>query len=109
MKRSESDGGFNLVELVIVVAILGVIVSIAIVTYAYAIDNSFRIACESNQRILTEAGAVFQADNGYPPDEMEDLRDYASTFDVVKTCPSDHDVLLEWDTDEEEAVCPLHP
>ncbi len=109
MNRSGTDNGFNLVELMLVVAIMGIIVSIAIATYSFSISHARSIACHSNQRILTDAASVYLANEGHPPADIEDLRPYANTFDTVITCPSDHAVLLEWDADEEEVVCPLHP
>lgn len=109
MHRPSEEHGFNLLELMIVVAIIGVITSIAIATYVFSISHSRRIACEANQRILTQAANVYAADFGGPPSDIEDLRPYASTFDTVITCPLDRDVDLEWDAIAEEVVCPLHP
>lgn len=103
------EDGFTLVEMILVVAILGILVSIATATYAFAVANSRSIACHSNQRILTDAAHVYTAEHGSPPDELEDLEGYAGRWGRITHCPSDASVELEWDPDSEQVTCPLHP
>lgn len=109
LKRNAKDAGFSLIELMIVVLIIAIIVTIAIATYVASVTNSRRIACLSNQRILTEAASVYASDVGGPPTDIEDLRPYANTFDTIIHCPSDFATLLEWNTVTEEIDCAIHP
>ena len=108
LARSREDG-FTLVEMVLVVAIIGILVSIATATYAFALANSRSIACHSNQRILTDAATVYTAEHGSPPDELEDLAVYAGRWERITHCPSDSSVVLEWDPVTEQVNCELHP
>lgn len=103
------ERGFTLVEMVLVVSILGIIVSIATATYVFAVANSRSIACQSNQRILTDAAYVYAADKGSPPDDIDDLEGYVRGNGFNPRCASDPSIELEWDSVSEQVTCDLHP
>lgn len=103
------DSGFNLVELLVVVLILGILVVIAVASYTISIQNARTVSCLSNQRTLDDAAIVHLASNGARPVDIEDLRPYASTFDKIITCPADRDTKLTWNAATEEIECAIHP
>ncbi len=107
MQREEA--GFNLLELMIVVAIMSILVAIAMASYAVSVQNARTISCIANQRILDEAASVFRAESERNPTDIEDLRGYANTFDKITYCPSDRTVKLSWNTTTEEIECAIHP
>lgn len=103
------DNGFNLIELMVVVLILGILVVIAVASYTISIENARTVSCLSNQRTLDDAAIVYLARNGARPVDIEDLRPYASTFNKIVTCPADGDVKLTWNAATEEIECSIHP
>lgn len=103
------DEGFNILELVVVVAVLGIITAIAFATYSFSVQHVRSITCRANQRVLDDAARVYEADQGRFPDDIEGLRPYANTFDTVTHCPSDFNTLLTWNATTNEIECALHP
>ncbi len=71
--RAGPEGGFTLVELMIVVLIIGILVSIAVAVYAGSRANSERAACQANLRTIDSAIAPYYVENGSYPATVAQL------------------------------------
>jgi type II secretion system protein G len=66
MKRSQR--GFTLLELLVVVAIIGIIVAISVANYMNAIEKARQRQTMANMRSISTAVEIYLADwNAYPP------------------------------------------
>jgi prepilin-type N-terminal cleavage/methylation domain-containing protein len=63
--------GFTLTELVIVVAILGILAAIVVPIYAASLKDAKETADNANKQALQSAAALYVAENGWPPDTEE--------------------------------------
>lgn len=79
--------GFTLVEIMIVVAIIGLLAAIAIPNYVNSRATAATNACIANLRQLDSAVQMFQVDNGAWPAAFANLSPYLRN--VPTTCPGD--------------------
>jgi prepilin-type N-terminal cleavage/methylation domain-containing protein len=73
MKLFRRDGGFSLVELMVVVLIIGILVAIAIPVFNAAKANAQRRSCYANQRTIDGASESFYAETGAWPADVAAL------------------------------------
>ncbi len=109
--RGTADGGFSLVELVTVIAILGILIAIAVSSFVISIDRSRRVTCLHNQRLMDSALMQYQiAHRGnYPPD-LDAARPWVKwSGPAYATCASDSAVAYTYDPDNGIVGCPNHP
>jgi type IV pilus assembly protein PilA len=71
-KRAAGEGGFTLVELLVVVVIIGVLVAIAVPMYLNYRKGAANKSAESDVRAAVSAVEQFYTENGnvYPADEL---------------------------------------
>jgi len=88
-KGPHDHKGFTTVELMITCAILGILVTIVVLTMLISRDRAQQAACKSNLRNLFDALKVFELAHGsYPasPDDLVTDGQIRSSFNW--TCPS---------------------
>jgi len=105
---TSDDEGFNLLELMAVLAIIGIILAIAIASYTIASDRAGSIACASNRRELDNAARLFLNEHSGQPTDLGDLSPYIRNFDRTRHCPADPATELTFDAATQSVSCPTH-
>jgi general secretion pathway protein G len=106
--RRPHDEGFTLVELMVVLVILGILVSIAMLSYFASTARARAVTCEHNQRTLNEAVHVHEVEVGSAPTTIDDLEGYVVDFDQAIACPEGDGTLLQYDATTKAVTCPNH-
>jgi len=65
--RPTRESGFSLVEVLVVVAVIGVLMAIAVTSFQDAIDRSKQRATMSDLRTISKAIEIYKADTGHYP------------------------------------------
>ena len=78
IERARSEGGFTLIELMIVIVILGILAGIVLFAVNGINDRGTSAACKTDQSTITTAVEAFYAKKGvYPGNLVPDLTDPA--------------------------------
>jgi general secretion pathway protein G len=72
-QRPHRNGGFTMIELVIVMAMLGLLLSLALPQYMATLERGREQVLQSNLATMREAIDKFYGDRGRYPDKLEDL------------------------------------
>jgi general secretion pathway protein G len=72
-RRRPAPTGFTIVELLVVLAALGVLLAIAAPQYTRHVQQSREVALKHNLRVVREAIDRFSADRGRYPKELQEL------------------------------------
>lgn len=72
-KLEGADEGFSLIELLIIIAILGILASIVIFAVFGMTDSSEKAACRSNFKTVETAAEAYEAQIGHYPTSLSDL------------------------------------
>jgi type IV pilus assembly protein PilA len=88
-KRAAGDGGFTLVELLVVVVIIGVLVAIAVPMYLNYRKGAANKSAESDVRAAVSAAEQFYTENGnkYPDDVKSTGPGEKITFTLASGTP----------------------
>jgi len=103
------DGGFSLLELMAVVLILGILVSVAILSHTTSTARARTITCESNQHTFDTAVSVYRNEHGIEPITIDDLRPYVHNYDQAVQCPLHDGTTLEYQPLLARVTCDNHP
>ena len=80
--------GFTLVEIMIVVAIIGLLAAIAIPSFAKIRKESRSKSCVNNLRLIRDAGEQYAMKNNLPADQVITVANLAAYLkDGVPSCP----------------------
>lgn len=83
------DRGFTLVETMVVAAILGVLVLIAVASYRVSIAQAQRVACLHNQRVIQDAVIQYEIEhNSAYPAVLTDLAPFVHRLPELDKCTS---------------------
>jgi prepilin-type N-terminal cleavage/methylation domain-containing protein len=83
------DRGFTFVETMVVVAILGILVLIAMSSYSVSIAQAQRVACLYNQHVIQDAVIQYEVANGSQyPAVLSDLGPYVHRLPELDKCTS---------------------
>ena len=73
--RRQAAAGFTLIELIVVMAIVALLVSIAAPRYLQSIDRARETSLRSSLQVMRHAIDQFSADRGRYPDSLQELVD----------------------------------
>lgn len=73
MMRRPWSRGFTLIEMIVVMAAIGLLLSIALPRYMDALDRGRQQVLEHNLQTMRDALDKYYGDNGRYPDKLEDL------------------------------------
>ncbi len=77
------ENGFTLLELLLVLAILGIIALIVLPNFGWFTGRGQEEVCLIEARLLRSATAVYASENGACPGSLEDLEIYLEDLDDV--------------------------
>ncbi|MEW6552753.1 MAG: prepilin-type N-terminal cleavage/methylation domain-containing protein [Actinomycetota bacterium] len=105
--RLGRDEGFTLMELMMVIAIIGVLVGIAVASYAISVSTSKKTACKANLRTVEEQIVVYHTHHDAYPPTLQDLVPDLIENDGSLYCPESGEAYL-YDDSSGDVSCPYH-
>lgn len=119
MKIKDSEAGFSILELVVYIACLGIIISLAVPKFTTMLATANTGKVQADLQTINAAITMYQLDTGkMPSDVAKDLKEYISHVENIK--PPTGDCFIQGkltkitgekyliDTQKEEAVLDEH-
>lgn len=78
----QTNRGFSLIELIVVIAIIATLVAIAMPRYQSSVENAELVALKSNLRVMRESIDRYSEDKGEYPRALQDLVDARYLKDI---------------------------
>ena len=106
--KIKPSSGFTLIEIMIVVAIIGILAAITIPALKNSLDTAQRRACALNRKNIDGAKVLWAADNKKPADATpsdDDLFGKRKYIDHKPDCPASGNYALN--SVEEKCTCSL--
>ncbi|MBN2026778.1 MAG: prepilin-type N-terminal cleavage/methylation domain-containing protein [Actinobacteria bacterium] len=101
------DDGFTFLELMIVVGIIGVLVTIAVLSFAFSISASKKTACSANiKTIRKQLHTYYTSYREYPPSLQDMVPEYIDSEKCL-SCPDSGEAYV-YDDETGEVYCPYH-
>lgn len=104
--KNESNKGFTLIELMVVLVIIAILVAIAVPIYNNTRANAQRRACQANLRLIDGAAAAYFVGYGTMPSSVEELVEKGYLKSLPR-CPAGNEPYSL--DDEGHAVCNHDP
>ena len=111
INKKRNKKGFTLVELVVVIAILGILVALAVPRLTGARDNAAKNAHNSNVRMIEGAVEIYRAEHGADAEPTLEVLETADLLKdkAIKVPKGIHETLTEYAlsyTDKNPVVTP---
>jgi prepilin-type N-terminal cleavage/methylation domain-containing protein len=91
--REHKDGGFTLIELMIVVAIIGILAALALPKFAQLVEKSREASTRASMNTLRSSIAIYYGDNdGHYPEALETVaaNSMSRYLDVIPPVKATH-------------------
>lgn len=96
-KRTKGDKGFTLIELIVVIAVLGVLATLIIPRVVGVQSDAETAAMEANEKIIKNALERYYLDNDEYPEELDDLVEEGYLDEIPY---KDKASEVQWDIDD---------
>ena len=106
MLNDRTTHGYALVELMFVIAVIGVLLFIAIASFMAATSSASAAACASSRNAMTRAVEMYFAETGSYPGDIDDMQSFVRNWASASRCPTGPSLI--YDTATHDIVCPVH-